>query len=185
MRGRCCHSLTATMDYWPERLTPTWCDVEQANVHTLFAQTTCVCSQPLSRYRQQPLWKQKIYSGIKQHLLVRSSRGHPRESTQLYQKSQETHHCPSECRLDETIPSNRTSGFRPIDTIGALIRTPRDHRYMLLITEHVTKPVKDISMKSLCTGEIAKLFVDKWVFNYAAPTELLSNNESKITSKLS
>lgn len=31
---------------------------------------------------------------------------------------------------------------------------------MLLITEHVTKPVKDISMKSLCTGEIAKLFVD-------------------------
>ena len=70
-----------------------------------------------------------------------------------------------------------------IDILGELVRTPRGHRYLLVITDRFTKMTKTVPMKGVSAGEVAKHFVDNWVFNYGPPTDLLADNGKQFTSK--
>lgn len=72
-----------------------------------------------------------------------------------------------------------------IDILGELIRTPRGQKYILVITDRFTKLVKAIPRKRMSAGEVAKLFVNHWVFNHGPPTELLSENGSKFSFRTS
>lgn len=69
-----------------------------------------------------------------------------------------------------------------IDILRELVRTPRGHRYTLVITVRFKKLLKAIPMKDMSASEVAKLFIEQWVFNYGPPTKLLSDNGSQFTS---
>lgn len=67
--------------------------------------------------------------------------------------------------------------------LGELIRTPRGHRYIVVIKDLFKKLVKAIPMNVISEGKVAKLSVERWVFNYGPLTKLLSDNGSEFTSK--
>lgn len=68
-----------------------------------------------------------------------------------------------------------------IDILGDLIKTPRDSRYLLVITDRFTKLVSTISLKGVSAAEIAKQFVNEWVFSYGPPTDLIADNGRQFT----
>ena len=63
-----------------------------------------------------------------------------------------------------------------IDILGEFIKTPRRNEYLLVITDRFTKLTKTIPMKGISAAEVAKCFVNEWVFNYGPPKELISDN---------
>ena len=70
-----------------------------------------------------------------------------------------------------------------IDVLGELIQTARGNQYILVISDRFTKLTKTVPMKGLSASEVAKHFVNEWVFNYGAPKELLSDNGGCFTAK--
>lgn len=73
--------------------------------------------------------------------------------------------------------------FVAIDIKGKLIRTRYGNEYKPVFMEPFTKPVKETTMKGMSAGEIAKLFVEHWVFGYGQPTHLISYNGSQFMYK--
>ena len=65
-----------------------------------------------------------------------------------------------------------------IDILGELIRTKRKNRYLLVITDQLTKLVCTVPMKKISSTEVAKEFVHHWVFVYGPPIYLLYDNGS-------
>lgn len=63
-----------------------------------------------------------------------------------------------------------------IFVLGELIRTPRGHQYLLVITDRHTKLVRTIPVKTDSALEVARNLVHEWVFNYRPPVELLADN---------
>lgn len=63
------------------------------------------------------------------------------------------------------------------------MRTLRGHKCLLVITERFTKLVNTVQMKGLSAGQVAKNFVDHWAFNYGPPTDVISDNVKRFTSK--
>jgi len=70
-----------------------------------------------------------------------------------------------------------------IDILGEFIKTPRRNEYLLVITDRFTKLTKTIPMKGISAAEVARCFVNEWVFNYGPPKELISDNGGCFTSK--
>ena len=70
-----------------------------------------------------------------------------------------------------------------IDVLGEFIKTKRGHEYLLVITDRFTKMTKTVPMKGISAAEVAKHFVNSWVFNYGPPEELISDNGGCFTAK--
>ena len=70
-----------------------------------------------------------------------------------------------------------------IDVLGELIRTQRGNEYLLVITDRFTKLTKTVPMKGISAAEVARHFVNEWVFNYGPPKELLADNGGCFTAK--
>ena len=70
-----------------------------------------------------------------------------------------------------------------IDILGELVRTQRGNRYILVVTDRFTKLVKAIPLKGVSAAEVAKAFVEHWVFNFGPPSELISDNGRQFTSR--
>lgn len=70
-----------------------------------------------------------------------------------------------------------------IGILGELIRKPRGHSHMLVITARFMKPVKGIPKKVISTCNVSKLFIDNLMLNMGFPTELFSENGSQFTYK--
>ena len=70
-----------------------------------------------------------------------------------------------------------------IDILGELIRTPRGHRYLLVITDRFSMLVRTIPLKTVSAVEVEKAFVNNWVFTYGPPEDLISDNEKQFTSR--
>ncbi len=70
-----------------------------------------------------------------------------------------------------------------IDVLGELIKTARGHEYLLVITDRFTKLTKTVPMKGISAAEVAKHFVNEWVFNYGPPKDLIADNGGCFTAK--
>lgn len=73
--------------------------------------------------------------------------------------------------------------FVAVDILVEQIRTPFDHKYIILVTLRLTKLGKAIPIKGMSAVEVSKLFIDHLVFNYGPSTTLLSDNGSQFTSQ--
>ena len=70
-----------------------------------------------------------------------------------------------------------------IDILGEFITTRRRNKYLLVMTDRFTKLTKTAPMKGISAAEVARTFVDNWVFNYGPPTEVISDNGSCFASR--
>ena len=70
-----------------------------------------------------------------------------------------------------------------LDIYGELVRTSRGNQYLLVISDRFTKLTKTVPLKSVSAAEIAKAFVNEWVFNYGPPVDLLADNAKYFSSK--
>ena len=70
-----------------------------------------------------------------------------------------------------------------IDILGEFIKTQRRNEYLLVITDRYSKLTKTVPMKGISAAEVARHFVNSWVFNYGPPTELVADNGGCFTSK--
>ena len=70
-----------------------------------------------------------------------------------------------------------------IDILGPFIRTARRKEYLLVITDRFSEMKKTVPLKGVSAAEVAKAFVNTWVFNYGPPVELVSDNGTCFTSK--
>ncbi len=70
-----------------------------------------------------------------------------------------------------------------IDILGELIKTARGNQYLLVISDRFTKLTKTVPLRTQSATEVAKAFVNEWVFNYGPPSDLLADNGKCFTSK--
>lgn len=70
-----------------------------------------------------------------------------------------------------------------IDILGELVKTPRGHKYLLVISDRFSKLVRTIPLKNISANTVAQAFVTHWVMPYGPPTHLVSDNGSQFTSK--
>ena len=52
----------------------------------------------------------------------------------------------------------------------------------MVITDRFSKLVRTIPLKTVSSVEVAKAFVDNWVFTYGPPEDLISDNGKQFTS---
>ena len=69
------------------------------------------------------------------------------------------------------------------DVFGELVKTARGNQYLLVITDRFTKLTKTVPMKSVSASDLAKAFVNEWIFVYGPPAHVLSDNGKYFTSK--
>ncbi|MGH0053543.1 MAG: DDE-type integrase/transposase/recombinase [Sphaerochaetaceae bacterium] len=81
------------------------------------------------------------------------------------------------------FPATEPFEMVAIDILGELIRSPRGNRYILVITDRFSKLVQTVPLKRITAAEIAKAFVNNWVFVYGPPKKLLSDNGTQFTSR--
>ena len=79
-----------------------------------------------------------------------------------------------------TVPLRHVS----IDILGALKKTKRGNRWILVMTDRFTKLTQVVPMKKITAQHVAIAFVEHWVFKYGPPKTLLSDNGSNFASKL-
>ena len=70
-----------------------------------------------------------------------------------------------------------------IDILGELIWSPRGNKYLLVIVDRFTKLVRTVPLKRITSSEVARAFVNHWVFAYGPPAELIADNGKQFTSK--
>lgn len=81
------------------------------------------------------------------------------------------------------FPPKAPLEFISIDILGELIKTKRNNRYLLVITDRFSKLVRTVRLKKITAAAVAIAFVNHWVFVYGPPVHLLSDNGSQFTSK--
>ena len=74
--------------------------------------------------------------------------------------------------------------FVAIDILGELLRTARGNRFLLVISDRFSKPVRTVPLKRITAFEAAKEFVHHWVLVYGPPLLLLADNGMQFISKL-
>ena len=70
-----------------------------------------------------------------------------------------------------------------IDIVGELLRSPRRNKYLLVIVDRFTKLVRTVPLKRITASEVARAFVNHWVFGYGPPAELIADNGKQFTSE--
>ena len=73
----------------------------------------------------------------------------------------------------QLFPATEPLASVSIDILGEFITTPRRNKYLLVISDRFTKLTKTVPLKKISAAEVAKSFVDNWVFNYGPPQELI------------
>lgn len=63
------------------------------------------------------------------------------------------------------------------------MRTAREHRYLLLITDYRTIMLRTVPLSVVTTTEVSKQFVNNWVFSYGSLIDLIASNGRQFTSK--
>ena len=83
----------------------------------------------------------------------------------------------------KTFPPSGPLEYIAIDILGELPRTPRGHRYLLVMTDRYSKLTRTVPLRKITAETVAQAFITHWVFVYGAPVKLLSDNGSQFTSR--
>lgn len=101
--------------------------------------------------------------------------------------------CPH-CAKNQINMGKNVMGFRVLpekdvltsvctDILADFIKSPRRTEYLSVNTDRFSKMIKTVPTKSISAAEVARQFVNSWVFNCDRPAELIRNNEGWFTSK--
>lgn len=63
-----------------------------------------------------------------------------------------------------------------IDTLGDLVTTPRNIKYLLVTSGRFSKLVRTVPLRAATAERVAKALVSHWVMAYGPPRMLLFNN---------
>ena len=83
----------------------------------------------------------------------------------------------------KTFPPSGPLEYIAIDILGELPRTPRGHRYLLVMRDRYSKLTRTVPLRKITAETVAQAFITNWVFVYGAPVKLLSDNGSQFTSR--
>ena len=81
------------------------------------------------------------------------------------------------------FPANAPLESVCLDILGELSKNLRRYRYLLVITDRLTKLVRTVPLKGISASAMARAFVNHWVFTYGPPLDLISDNGRQFTSK--
>lgn len=81
------------------------------------------------------------------------------------------------------LPANAPLESVCIDILGRLIRTARGNEYLLVITDRFTKLTRTGPLRTISAMNVARAFVENWVFRYGPPIDLIADNGKQFTSK--
>ena len=70
-----------------------------------------------------------------------------------------------------------------MDLLGELVETPQGNKHLLVIIDRFTKLVRIVPLRNTRARNIAKAFLQHWVFVYGAPIAVLTDNRTQFTSK--
>ena len=87
------------------------------------------------------------------------------------------------CSELQLFPAQNPLESVALGIFGKLLKTSRGNQYLLVISDRFTKLTRVVPLKSTKAAEIARTFVNEWVFSYGPPKELLSDNAQYFSSK--
>lgn len=93
--------------------------------------------------------------------------------TNLQKSASELQLFPAEKPLEEVA----------MDMLGPLLRTPRGNINLLVIVDRFTKLVRTVPMGRVTAAEVAKAFVNHWVFVYGPPKSVLTDKGGSFRAK--
>ncbi len=70
-----------------------------------------------------------------------------------------------------------------MDLLGPFVRTERDNRFLLVIVDRYTKLLKTVSLSSTEAYDVARAFLQTWIFAYGIPKSVLTDNGHQFTAK--
>jgi len=71
-----------------------------------------------------------------------------------------------------------------IDILGPLPTSKAGHKFLLVMTDRFSKLTQVTPLKRIKTLDVARAFVNDWVFKYGAPDSLVSDNGSQFVADL-
>lgn len=71
-----------------------------------------------------------------------------------------------------------------VDIIGALPKTNKDNKHVVIITDRYSKLTCAIPMRKITAGIVAAAFIDNWVLAYHISDSILTDNGSQFVAKL-
>ena len=83
-----------------------------------------------------------------------------------------------------TIIANRPWEIIGSDMLGPLPLTAKGNRYILTFTDHFTKWIKAIPIKSCTAGEVAQNFVESIICEFGTPDKLLTDRGKAFIGEL-
>ena len=91
-----------------------------------------------------------------------------------------------EMELGKFIPIEASYTFEMVcmDIVGPLPVTSTENRYLLTIMDRFTRFVMAIPLKEISAVQVAKSFVNKWIYLFGAPDQLLTDNGVQFTSEV-
>lgn len=90
---------------------------------------------------------------------------------------------PQKCRHLKMFPAKALLECVCMDILRELMSTARGYRYLLVITDCLTKPVCTIPLRVVIAAEAAKQFVNHFVFSFGPPLDLVTENGSWFASR--
>lgn len=69
-----------------------------------------------------------------------------------------------------------------MDIPGPLIETHDGYKYLLVITDHLSKLTKSIPPRDISEKAVAHAFLNQWALTYGPPTLLITGNGKQFVS---
>jgi len=82
------------------------------------------------------------------------------------------------------FPANAPLEYVAIDILGPLPRASSGHRFVLVMTDRFSKFSRAVPMKKITAINVAKIFLEHWIFAYGAPMNVVTDNGSQFTAQL-
>ena len=71
-----------------------------------------------------------------------------------------------------------------MDFVGPLPTTPRRNKYLLVITDYLTRWPEAFAVKDCTAATAARIFVDQIFSRYGAPREIVTDQGTNFTGKV-
>jgi transposase InsO family protein len=85
--------------------------------------------------------------------------------------------------LLKLFPANGPLEFVAMDILGPLPKTENGNRFLLVISDRLSKLTRTVPLRSITALAVAKAFCDAWVFSYGPPRYQLTDNGTQFNEK--
>jgi len=82
------------------------------------------------------------------------------------------------------FPANSPLEYVAIDILGPLPRASSGHRFVFVMTDRFSKFSRAVLMRTITETNVAKVFLEHWIFAYGAPMNVITDNGSQFTAQI-